>query len=55
MEKIKIEDIPQKIAEGLVLSNKRLIETKIKNNGKLAYSKNGKVVVVNAFDMRKPE
>jgi hypothetical protein len=42
----------QKITEGLILSAKKLLETKKKNNGKLAIYRDGKIVVLNASEIK---
>lgn len=51
MSKDELELLRAKIVEGIKLSTKRLIEKKRAENGKLAYSINGKVVIVNAIDV----
>jgi len=43
--------LQQKIAEGLKLSAKKLLEAKKKNNGKLAACRDGKIVVLNASEI----
>jgi hypothetical protein len=45
-------DLQQKITEGLKLSAKKLLEAKKKNNGKLAVYRDGKVVVLNASEIK---
>jgi len=44
--------LQQKIVEGLKLSAKKLVETKKKNNGKIAIYRDGKVIVINASELK---
>lgn len=45
-------ELQQKIAEGLKLSAKKLLEAKKKNNGKLAVYRDGKIIVFNASEIK---
>ncbi|HEY0298744.1 MAG TPA: hypothetical protein VGB84_05945 [Arachidicoccus sp.] len=44
--------LQQKIVEGLKLSAKKLVETKKKNNSKVAIYRDGKVVIINAAELQ---
>ena len=53
MDKAKIQEIEDKIIEGLKLTHDRLIAYKIKHDQSLAYSINGEVVVIKARELHK--
>jgi hypothetical protein len=53
MDKAKIQEIEDKILEGLKLTRERLIAHKIKNDQSLAYSYNGKLIVIKARELHK--
>ncbi len=53
MDKAKIQEIEDKILEGLKLTHERLIAHKIKHDQKLAYSYNGKLIVIKARELHK--
>ncbi len=48
MNNKNIQDLREKIIKGLELAFKRLVKTKSKNNEKLVFSENGKIVFVDA-------
>ena len=48
---IKKDNFTEKLTKGLTLSFERLLQAKQRNNAKLAFSENGKVVKVNARDI----
>ncbi len=50
---VNIKELREKIIKGLELAFERLIKAKSKTNGKLAFSKNGKIIIVNAKDLVK--
>jgi len=47
-----IKELNEKILLGLDLTIKRLIEKKLKENRKLVFSENGKIVYVDAKDIK---
>lgn len=52
MNKEYLITLQQKIVEGLKLSAKKLVETKKKNNSKIAIYRDGKVVIINASELK---
>ncbi|OFX42420.1 MAG: hypothetical protein A2046_13420 [Bacteroidetes bacterium GWA2_30_7] len=48
----KIKDIREKIFKGLDLAFKRLVEKTAKENGKLVFSENGKIIYIDAKDIK---
>ncbi len=50
MSKEEIVDMKIKILKGIDSAYRRLLETKVKEDGDIAVSKNGKVVLVKAKD-----
>lgn len=46
--KEKIKDIHEKVSRGLTLSMERLIEATAKDDGELIFSRDGKIIRVNA-------
>lgn len=53
MDRAKVKEMEQKILEGLKLTHDRLIAHKIKHDQSLAYSYNGKLIVIKARDLHK--
>lgn len=53
MNNEKITALREKILKGIELSFEKLIRRKQKNNGKLVYSKDGKIIFINANDLAK--
>jgi hypothetical protein len=47
------KDLRDKIVLGVNLAVNRLIERKIQTDGELAYSENGKVVLIKARELKK--
>ena len=52
MEENEINELRNKIIEGLNKSAKLLLETKKKNNGRLVIFNDGKIEVINATDIK---
>ena len=46
-------EIKKKILEGLKISTKKMIETKIKNNQSIVVMQDGKIVTLTAEDLKK--
>lgn len=53
MNNEKIKELREKILQGIELAYKKLILTKSKNDEKLVYSEDGKIVFINAADLTK--
>ncbi len=53
MIKTTFSDIEKKILEGLKLSSKKMIETKIKNNQSIVVMQDGKIVTLTVEDLKK--
>ena len=53
MDRAKVKEMEQKILEGLKLVHDRLIAHKIKHDQSLAYSYNGKLIVIKARELHK--
>lgn len=53
MDRTKVKEMEQKILEGLKLTHERLIAHKIKHDQSLAYSYNGKLIVIKARELHK--
>ncbi len=53
MNNDKIIELREKILKGIELAFEKLVKTKQKNDGKLVYSKDGKIYFVKANEMSK--
>lgn len=53
MKHISLSDTEKKILEGLKISSKKMIETKIKNNQSIVVMQDGKIVTLTAEDLKK--
>lgn len=51
MRKEQISDLRCRILQGVDVAHKKLIENRIKDDGNVAISQNGKVVLVKALDL----
>lgn len=52
MNEIEIKQLQEKINAGILLARKRLIEKTKKENGKLVVVRDGKVVCIEARDLK---
>ena len=53
MNNANIIELRGKILKGITLAIEKLIQAKQKNNGELVFSKDGKIVFINANDLVK--
>ena len=53
MNNVNIIELREKILKGISLAIEKLIQSKQKNNGELVFSKDGKIVFINANDLVK--
>ena len=51
MNEIDVQELEDKILEGVALAYQKLVEQKKKEDGELVFSQNGKIITVKARDL----